>query len=259
MSNFQDAVHKLSEWLKNENNQQLILKGNLFDILTHIIKDLGIMASIIYFNIECDRKGKDNILSKFESIPDFLLLSHYFSDDIDLTLNKVQIISNSLTREFLSSFNDIQRRFFKKVRIKDLISGSSYNLNDSIFINKINVSTMEVDTCDYQNTLEDLARCCLELHVNKIDDNNPFLTVTFKDSMSCTSISLPENINYITKECFSNLTHGINIYINSKSDISFQKGCFNHNTNHIIHIPNGTQVRCHKEDKEYLRKHIQRY
>ena len=240
MSSFQDAVHKLSEWLKNEDNQQIVLKESLSFVMNRIMIDLGIIEAIIYFNIECDRKGKENVLNKLEKIPDFLLASHYFLSDSDLVIDKLQILSNLSTHEFLSIFKG-SKKAFNKLSIRELLSSSPYDLSYSIFRNIIVVKSMDIDACDYQNTLETL------------------LTITVPENAPLRIISLPEQIEYISKECFSKLTHPIDVFINNKVEISFQRGSFNHNINHLIHIPKGTQVKCHKEDMEYLKNHIQRY
>lgn len=258
MSSFQDAVHKLSEWLKNEDNQQIVLKESLSFVMNRIMIDLGIIEAIIYFNIECDRKGKENVLNKLEKIPDFLLASHYFLSDSDLVIDKLQILSNLSTHEFLSIFKG-SKKAFNKLSIRELLSSSPYDLSYSIFRNIIVVKSMDIDACDYQNTLETLSMCCDTLKVNKINNNNILLTITVPENAPLRIISLPEQIEYISKECFSKLTHPIDVFINNKVEISFQRGSFNHNINHLIHIPKGTQVRCHKEDMEYLKNHIQRY
>ena len=258
MSSFQDAVHKLSEWLKDENNKQDVLKKSLSFVMHRIMNDLGIAETIIYFNIECDRKGRDKVLSNLETVPDFLLISHHFLDVADLTLNKLQIMSDTRTNKFLLNFKDIKKPTFKNLVVKDLVSSNPYDLSYSVLRTLGDINNIKIDTCDNQNTLEVLSMCGHNIKVEKITDNNPFLIAIFNDS-KMVSLSLPESIVIISNECFSSLTHPVNIIITSRNEISFQRRCFNHNVDHSIYIPTGTQVKCHREDKEYLKSHIKRY
>lgn len=253
MNEFNLKIHQLDEWLKSGKNQEIILHRPLAEALNVICKDIDFLAALIMFNVKVDLLGLNEVIGLLtDEFPSYCLLSTRMPKT--LTIKGLNSILYMLKTANLAT-SAFDKNSLRELNVGVLLAPPSHFLFDAM-----NIEKMTIDTCNSQGDLATCVNEVKELTVKKFksqDINLQYFSIS--DNPRLNAIYLPETIAFIYATVFKNVETPLKIVLKNTSEVSFQRGAFNHNTNHTILIPNGTRVKCHNEDKEYLRSHIQRY
>ena len=253
MKEFDLKIHQLDEWLKDEKNQEIILHRPLAEALNVICKDIDFLAALIMFNVKVDLLGLNKVIELLtDDFPSYCLLSTHMPKTLTIKSLKSTLY---MLRILGLPTSALDKNSLRELNVGVLLAQPPYFLFDAL-----NIEKMTIDTC---NSQVDLATCVNEVkelvvkNFKSQDVNLQYFAIT--DNSRLNVIHLPETISFIYAAVFKNANSPLKIVLKNTSEVSFQKGAFNHSINHTILIPNGTKVKCHNEDKEYLRSHIQRY
>ena len=253
MNEIKLRAHQLDEWLKDEKNQGIILHRPLAEALNVICKDIDFLAALIMFNVKVDLLGLNKVIELVtDEFPSYCLLSTRMPKT--LTIKGLKSTLYMLKTSGLAT-STLDKNSLRELNVGVLLAQPSHFLFDAL-----NIEKMTIDMC---NSQVDLATCVNEVkelvvkNFKSQDTNLQYFAIT--DDSRLNVIHLPETISFIYAAVFKNANNPLKIVLKNTSEVSFQKGAFNHNIDHTILIPNGTRVKCHNEDKEYLRSHIQRY
>ena len=251
MTSFQLKVNQLKKWLSDEGHQKIILHEPLNNGLYAILQDIDFEAALIMFNVKVDTLGFNKVLELLtDNFPSYCLLSTRMPKA--LTVNGLHSTLFMLDSKLLKDFS---KNRLRELNVGILLAPPSHFLFDTL-----NVEKMTIDICDAQDYLANCVNQVKELTVKEFKTNDRNLQhFIIEEKTKLNTLSLPESVEFVYTKVFGHTTTPLKIYFKNSFEISFQKGAFNHEVNHTIFIPNGAKVKCHSEDREYLKSHIQRY